>query len=228
MSHTQRFLLGAFAAVMLAGCDPAEAAPAAPESAAIPTSSPAAEVQAAPSVAPGSPLQRGHLRGGEPVERVPEWPAPADPEAIPLAELEPGLRRSVEAIEVPVLLPTQAAWREGLVLIPLAPKGYSLRARSARSKLILQASGVARLHDLAADERADRGDPRIRGEHGRLTTNEGILSASWIERGVAYAADLECGDPSAAECSSEAGFIRLLDSLTFVAGTAAAESGVRP
>ncbi len=155
--------------------------------------------------------RRGTLIGGEPVERIPEWPAADDPGTLRAAELRPETLRAVEASSVPVLLPTEAPWSDELRLIPLGESGYSLRARSARSKLILQASGIARLYE---DLPGERGSSTIRGVSGHLTENEGILSASWIERGTSYTADLECGDPEAPECSAE-GFARLLDTLAF-------------
>ena len=113
---------------------------------------------------------------------------------------------------MPVLLPLDNPWSEALRLIPLGDDGYSLHTRAERSKLILQASGIARLYE---DLPGDRGRSKIRGLPGHLTENEGIQSASWIERGTSYTADLECGDPEADECSSD-GFLRLLDTLVFV------------
>ena len=159
------------------------------------------------------PLQRGKLLGGEPVERAPVWPAAGDPDtAAGGLELSAATRRAIQVSPVPVLLPLSDPWSEALRIIPLGDDGYSLHTRAERSKLILQASGVARLYE---DLPGDRGRSQIRGLPGHLTENEGILSAAWIERGTSYTADLECGDVEADECSAE-GFLRLLDTLAFV------------
>ena len=205
-------LRGVVLAALFAGCDSgavversAEPGPQAAEE----TSEVGAAVQETPSRAP---LQRGKLLGGEPVERAPEWPIAGDSDTAPGPDRSPELQRAIEASSVPVLLPVEMPWSEQLTLIPLGDNGYSLRARADRSKLILQASGVARLYD---DLPGDRGKSQIRGVEGHLTENEGILSASWIERRTSYTADLECGDPEAAECNTE-GFLRLLSSLSFV------------
>ncbi len=190
---------------LVVSCDPAVAAP---------ESEPAKPVAIAGQgeIRP-EPLQRGELRGGEPVPRVPDWPG-ASTTTVDPSDLSAELQRALEAIPVPVLIPPTGPWRDALRLLPLAPRGYSLHTRKDRSKLILQASGVAKLHPGLTGE---RGTLPIRGGLGHLTQNEGIRSASWIERGVAYTADLECSDAQAPECSSDGEYLRLLDSLVFVA-----------
>lgn len=205
---------------LLAGCDPAEAAstPATERSATVEAATPSASpkgretpADAEKATATAAP-KRGELRGGEPVERIPQWPD-ADASGLALADLDPEVQRAVEASPVPVLVPP-GPWLEGLVLIPLGDQGYSLRARAGKSKLILQASKRARLYP---DMPGAKGTHALRGGRGELTTNEGIRSASWIEAGVAFTADLECGDAEAAECRSNEGFTALLDRLVFVA-----------
>lgn len=193
-------------AVLLAlvvSCDPAIAAP---------TSEPAEPVAGQGEIKP-EPLQRGELRTGEPVPRMPDWPGTNETTVDP-SDLSTELQRAIKAIPVPVLIPPIGPWRDALQLIPLAPWGYSLHARRGPSKLILQASGIAKLYPGLTGE---RGSQPIRGGLGHLTQNEGIRSASWIERGVAYTADLECSDAQVPECSSDGGYLRLLDSLVFVA-----------
>lgn len=208
---------------LVAGCDPAAAAPtpahersaaaSAPEESAIPVASPSVrETSADAAEDEAATPKRGELRGGEPVERIPRWPD-ADPSALALADLDPELQRAVEASPVPVLV-APGPWLEDLVVIPLGDQGYSLRARAGKSKLILQASKRARLY---ADMPGAKGTHALRGGRGQMTINEGIRSASWIEAGVAYTADLECGDPEASECSSDEGFAALVDRLVFVA-----------
>ncbi|MEZ4454661.1 MAG: hypothetical protein R3B09_34740 [Nannocystaceae bacterium] len=174
------------------------------------------EAAPAPDARPG---QRGRLRGGEPVERVVAWPEVA-PENLGLdAEAE----RSIAASRVPVLAP-RGPWSADLSVTTIGEAGYSLRARHLRSKLVLQGSRIARLHPEVV---AAAGDRRIRGVDGFLTVNEGIRGASWIEGGVAYSADLECGDRRARECASDEGFVALLNALTYVGGDAQGRGGGR-
>ena len=211
MLFFERSLRGALVLALFAGCDSGaversknDAAPRAEQA------EQAEQAKVHPEVA--TKLQRGKLLGGEPVERTPEWPVAGDPDTVVQPELSAQTRRAISVISAPVLLPLSDPWSGTLRVIPLGDEGYSLQARAGRSKLILQASGIARLYE---DLPGDRGSSKIRGLPGHLTENEGILSASWIERGTSYIANLECGAPEADECSP-VGFLRLLDTLVFV------------
>ena len=220
MLFFEDLLRGAFFVALFAGCDSGSATERSADHAPAPTSDEAAAKAVQDSATPtrqgglAGPLQRGKLLGGEPVERAPVWPAAGDPDtAAGGMDLSAATRQAIQESSVPVLLPHSGdPWSEALRVIPLGDDGYSLHTRAERSKLVLQASGVARLYE---DLPGDRGRSQIRGVPGHLTENEGILSASWIERGTSYTADLECGDVEADECSAE-GFLRLLDTLVFV------------
>lgn len=211
MSQRSTQTAGVAALLGLLGCAPAEA----PSGERTPRTAAAehaehVEREAAPPSTPDRRGQRGRIRGGERIERSVTWPEDA-PEDLGLdAEV---LRAAAEST-VPVLAP-RGPWTESLTVIPLGDAGFSLRARHLRSKLVLQGSRIARLHEGLG---ASPGDRRIRGVDGRLGVNEGIRSASWIEGGVAYTADLECGDRRAPECASDEGFLALLDTLTHIGG----------
>ncbi|MCB9705594.1 MAG: hypothetical protein H6711_27245 [Myxococcales bacterium] len=168
------------------------------------------------------PLQRGIVLGGERIERVPRWPDTGGDPRVTLDMLDADSRRVAERATAPVLVPT-GPWLAGLRLIDLGEHGHSLRARHQRSKVILQASRIARHHPELPPR--GPGNQRIRGVDGLVTENEGIRSASWIENGTAYTADLECGDAAAPECSGDAGFVALLDDLAILPRPASVGGG---
>lgn len=172
------------------------------------------------AVSEAAPLRRGLVLGGERVDRAPEWASFGVPDDSVRLSLEADVLAAVDRASAPVLAPR--AWSV-VKVIPLAKAGFSLIARDGDAKLVLQSSKIAHLYeDLpSAAPRAE-----IRGVAGTLTVNEGIRSASWVEGGVAYTADLECGDAEAPACASDEGFSALLEGLVYVGG--AAPSAVAP
>ena len=160
------------------------------------------------------------MRGGERIARVVVWPAPSRRDEGLRAALDPTEVDAIDRAPVPVLAPS-GGWALAKVM-PIGEAGYALVARSGGSKVVVSASRLAHLH-LGLP--ATRPNARLRGVEGHVTVNEGIRSASWIEGGVAYTADLECGDPEAPECASEAGVVALVEGLVYAGGAGAGAPG---
>lgn len=173
-----------------------------------------AERPAIPAAAP----RRGRMLAGERVERVPVWPATATIAAL-RERLSESLLTAIDRSPVPVLAPGDPRWlaRARVFTGGAQSPGYSLAATYEGQQLSVQASRVATLLPHVGRH---RGKHRIRGVDGFLGENEGVQTASWIEFGVAYSAELECQAPSGPECQRER-LEALVAGLEYVGGAGA-------
>jgi len=155
------------------------------------------------------------LLAGERVERVPVWPASSDIAAL-RGRLPATLREAIDRSPVPVLVPNDVDWLARARVFTAGPQGpgYSLAAGRGEQHLSVMASRVATLLPHVGHH---RGKHRIRGVDGFVGENEGIHTASWIEHGVAYSAELECAAPDGPECRREL-LVALVEGLEYVGG----------
>ncbi|MDC0719956.1 hypothetical protein [Nannocystis bainbridge] len=145
---------------------------------------------------------RGRLVAGERVERVIAWPDPASRDERTRARLSPAALAAVAASPVPVLAPADPLWRPPQISSPRTPDGpgfgFSLATAAPGRTLTLHGS---RLATLLADVGRHEGPERLRGVPGFVSANEGIVTATWIEHGAAYALDLECASTRDPACA---------------------------
>ncbi len=159
--------------------------------------------------------RRGKTVGGVPVQRLVEWPA-TGPDASALTGLSDELRRQIDAAPLPVMVPAQS-WLTQPVL-SIGDRWYAFAFRRDGMSLNLQASGQARIHEGI---RGATPTDRVRDLPGFVTSNEGIVSASWIEHGVAYSLELECASPRAPECTQPRFLLEVAAQLRYVGGEGA-------
>lgn len=160
--------------------------------------------------------RRGRLLAGERVRRQPVWPGAQTLAA--LGERLPApLRTDIARSPVPVLVPGDPTWlARATIYSPDGPDsfGYALSATHEGVNIHVQGSSIATLVPGVGQIRGNR---RIRGGEGYLSSNDGIRSASWIEHGVAYSLDLECASSTGPACS-EAALLAAVEGLAYVGG----------
>lgn len=146
------------------------------------------------------------------------WPASSAIAAL-RERLPESLRTAVDSCPVPVLLPNDVEWLARARVFTAGPQGpgYTLAAAHAGLHLSVQASRVATLLPHVGHL---PGKHRVRGAWGFLGENEGIHTASWIEHGVAYTAELECEAPAGPACQRER-LVALVEGLEYVGGVGA-------
>lgn len=116
------------------------------------------------------------------------------------------------AAPVPVLAPadrdlerpTLAVGREYASLTG-RDHGVTIHVQGTRSPVTRTAEVVAPTRDL-------------RGVKGYVSQNEGIRTATWIEGGIAYSADIECAAADDARCQDESYLLTLIERLVVVGG----------
>lgn len=142
------------------------------------------------------------------------WPSRARLDRDAVAVLPDGVRSALRVSPVPVLAPKVPAMLRNAVLTT----GEHWSAMSVHDDgitLALQASGKSVRHEGIGPVRGNRA---IRGGRGFITQETGIWSATWIENGVAWSADLECGRAGDERCATEAYLLDLVEGLVFVGG----------
>lgn len=163
--------------------------------------------------------RRGRLLAGERVERVPVWPAASTVAAV-RERLSAASIAAIDRSPVPVLVPGDASWLARAHVFTAGPQGsgYTFAASLSGLHLSVQASRVATMLPHVGHR---RGKHQIRGQDGFLGENEGIHTASWIEHGVAYNAELECQEPEGPDCRPEL-LAALVAKLEYVGGVGTA------
>lgn len=189
-----------FLAFALAGCDPA-GTDARPPNAATKDAGDA-KARSAPSAAPADRSARAPRRppvlGGEPVERTVQAPVRAkDGRTREAARRRYGAR--LDEAPAPVLLPPAESPYFGGTLV-VRPVFWAYSAANGPVSLAIEASTKARVYP---EIRPKTPPDRVRGVPAWITENEGIVSISWIEHGIAYSLDVECADPRKALCQDE-------------------------
>ena len=96
--------------------------------------------------------------------------------------------------------PTDPAWLDG-ASVATGDHWAAFTARHDGLTLSLHASALAHHYEHI---RPVRPPHRVRGEGAFVSRNEGIWTVSWIERGAAYALDLECAPLERHECADDA------------------------
>lgn len=157
------------------------------------------------------------------------WPAPASLDRGAVASLTarsdgPGdassLQARIDRSPVPVLVPRDSS----LVMASLVVEGefYAYAGRGQGVTVAVQGTRAAhRYEGIGAVTEKTPGARRVRSAQGFVTVNEGIRTASWVENGVAYTADIECSDQSDARCTGETYVLDLVESLAYAGGAGA-------
>ncbi|MBK9755109.1 MAG: hypothetical protein IPO88_16720 [Nannocystis sp.] len=138
--------------------------------------------------------------------------------------LPASMREAIDRSPVPVLVPREPTWLARASLHAVGPQspGYALAASQGGRHLSVQASRIATLLPQVGRVRGTRS---IRGVDGFIGENEGIRTASWIEHGVAYSAELECEDPAGPDCR-EGQLEAMVEGLVYVGGAGVGGAGV--
>lgn len=190
-------LLGGVGALLLA-CEPS-----APQSISKSTTAHEAAASAAPV--------RGRTVGGEPVPRQVEWPEAASADLGVRARLSRATLDKLSSSPAPVLVPERGGWAQ-LGMLHIGPSWTVFEAHEDDVHLNLSASTLSRRYpNMRGVELTDT----VRGQPAIVTQNERIWSASWIEHGVAYALELECGAGKTV-CDDDRELRELAESLVFV------------
>lgn len=164
--------------------------------------------------------RRGPVLGGEPIAREIAWPSAADVDADARARLDRDALDAVDRAPVPVLMPKLAL---DDVLVVTGAHWYSFRGERDGLTIVVSGSGQARhFPGLGAARYHDR----VRGHAGLVSINEGIRHAAWIERGAAYALEVECTNQDIPACADDT-FIRELAGELVLAGGAGIEEVAR-
>jgi hypothetical protein len=100
-------------------------------------------------------------------------------------------------------------------VVTTGPHWYSATARNGGLTMTLHGTRLA--HRYAHIPPAS-GRWSVRGRPAFVTENEGIMSAAWVEDGVAYALDVECHDRDDARCQGEGFVLGLAAKVVFVGG----------
>lgn len=157
------------------------------------------------------------------------WPAPTSLDqgaVVSLAARSDGsgdssrLQARIDRSPVPVLVPRDAS----LAMAALVVEGefYAYSGRGQGVVVAVQGTRAAhRYEGIGAVTAKTPGARRVRSALGFVTVNEGIRTASWLENGVAYTADIECSDPNDARCTGETYVLDLVESLAYAGGAGA-------
>lgn len=149
--------------------------------------------------------------------RTPRWPSDRDEFA--RSRLSDAARAEVDRAPVPVLVvndPKQLA----STVVTTGPHWYATSVRDGGLTVALHGTRLAHVH---ADIPPAQGRSAVRGQPAFVTENEGIVSASWVENGMAYALDVECFDRADARCHGESFVLGLAARLVFVGGLSSAD-----
>jgi len=148
---------------------------------------------------------------------TPSWPTSVDGPA--LKELSEAARRELAHSPVPVLVVDEPKLLRTAV-ITTGPHWYALSTKDGGLTTALHGTRLA--HDYPEIPPA-RGRSEVRGRPAFITENEGIVSASWLENGVAYSLDLECFERQDTRCQGAAHVTAIANRLRYVGG----EGGTR-
>ncbi|MBM4376446.1 MAG: hypothetical protein FJ095_15300 [Deltaproteobacteria bacterium] len=144
--------------------------------------------------------------------RTPRWSEPVDEHAV--SRMSDAARAEVARSPVPVLAVANAKWLASMV-VTTGLHWYATSVRDGELTVSIHGTRLAHVHpEIPPAE----GRSRVRGKPAFVTENEGIVSASWLEDGIAYALDVECFDRADARCRSEGYALELGRKLVFVGG----------
>ncbi len=144
-----------------------------------------------------------------------EWPDPSSIDREALAALPETGQKLVPSAPVPVLVPKGLALSSTVVIVER--EFYSLSAKLPGGAT-LAISGTRAQRDRGIAPFA--GNVKLRKGMGRLSENEGIRVATFMEGGASYSIDLECATKDDARCASPDAVRDLANGLVFVGGGA--------
>ncbi len=146
---------------------------------------------------------------------TPDWPSDSEIDLTALGRLPKDARLAIDESPVPALVPRDVPLLEA-GLITTGEHFYAFSATAGVSNVAVHATRAAHRYDHV--EPPMPGNRAIRGTDGFVGRNEGIWSATWMERGVAYSLDLECARLDHELCKSERYLLELVESLAYVGG----------
>jgi hypothetical protein len=146
------------------------------------------------------------------VVHTPNWSLPIDERA--KSQLSEAARAELARAPVPMLVVDEPALLRAAV-VTTGPHWAALSAKDGDLTVVLHGTRLA--HDYPEIPEA-RGKSLVRGRPAFVTENEGIVSASWLEDGVAYSLELECFERSDARCQGDGHLLVLAERLRFVGG----------
>ncbi len=126
---------------------------------------------------------------------------------------EQDTRALVARSVVPVLAPRDLAL--GSPTLVVEGEYFALTGRVDGTTVALQGTRAAHRYEGIEPSAGNRD---LRGTKGFVSTNEGIRTASWVERGAAYSVDVECGNPRDRRCQSDDFLLDIVGQLAFVGG----------
>lgn len=154
------------------------------------------------------------------LEQEVTWPEASAVDGATRAALTDEARAAVDRAPVPALVVARPELLARSVIMA-KEHWYAVSASHDGLTVSIHASRVA--HRYPHTPKA-QGRGRVRGHHAFVTQNEGIWSAAWVEGGVAYALEVECGQRPDARCDDEALVLSLAGDLRYVGGRASGVS----
>jgi hypothetical protein len=145
--------------------------------------------------------------GSTPVVQTIDWSAVRQHPQLP-AGLRDRVPERIRALPLPVLLPPQEQWLADARLTS-GPRWYAASLRLDRHSVYVSGNGVA----LRARALPPRSMPGL-----RVTSGEGILSATWQQFGATYLVNVECDEPLRDPRCTDQGYVRRLVQTLVVAG----------
>jgi hypothetical protein len=106
--------------------------------------------------------------------------------------LSPDAREEIRKARVPVLVPADKALAAAAV-VTTGEHWSAVSIRGAELTIAIHGSDVS--HEAPAGASFPKATERVRGVSALIGRNEGILSVSWEEGGIAYSLDVECFRP---------------------------------
>lgn len=149
------------------------------------------------------------------------WPATSKIDERAIASLgrdgsksEREIRALIARSPVPVLAPRDLVLASPTLVVE--GEYFALTGRLDGATIALQGTRAAHRYEGVEPLAGNRD---VRATKGFVSVNEGIRTASWIENGAAYSADVECADPRDARCQSDDFLLSVVTQLTFVGGS---------
>lgn len=149
------------------------------------------------------------------------WPEAraVEPRALSLllrqvAKTEEEVRSLLARSVVPVLAPRDLTLESPTLTVE--GEYFALTGKSAGTTIALHGTRTAKRYKNIEPVLGDR---RLRGNlPGFVSANEGIRTASWIERGAAYSVDVECSNMRDPRCQDDAFLLGIVEQLAYVGG----------
>lgn len=174
----------------------------------------AAPLESTPPSSDG-PKIKARTASGKTEVRTPRWSESV--EVLAESLLSDTSRAEVKKAPVPALVVNEPKWLAATV-VTTGPHWYAASFRDGGLTVSIHGTRLAHLHD---DIPPAEGRSSVRGRPAFVTENEAIVSAAWVEDGVAYSLDLECFDRDDRRCRDEAYVLELGGRLVFVGGQGA-------